>query len=241
MQEQEQQTPSEGRAGADSTAEAPARRRRGWLSALVAGVALVAVVVVFAAVALGRQRAAPSQSALGAMAAPTSWRVYNDPMGLYSIRIPANWTASVTDGTFSEGNRTGSMSGKLEGVVFRDPALGKASARIWINAEQITSAFGRQYYCDARAQETSSFNGYSASLIPPSGTVWMFESYNAHFQIDVEIPGVLAPSNPGGPMIPYPPPPTPTPLPQTMVKADRAILTTALDSFKPAAKPLPCA
>ena len=39
----EQQTPSEERAGAEATAETPTRKRRGWLSALVAGVALVAV------------------------------------------------------------------------------------------------------------------------------------------------------------------------------------------------------
>ena len=68
----------------------------------------------------------------------------------------------------------------------------------------------------------------------------MFESYNAHFQIDVEIPGVLVPASFGGPPNSIRRTNTHA-LPQTMVKADRMILTTALGSFKPAAKPLTCA
>ncbi len=239
MMEQERQAASEERVSTE--AAEPTRGRRGWLSALVAGVALVAVVAVFAAVALARSGAGTSsQSPLGASAAPVSWKVYHDPLGLYSIRIPANWTASVTTGAFSEGDREGGFSGTLETVQLSDPRLGQASARIWISASQINSVFGRQYLCGARSLETSSFNGYPAQGTVPPGTVVMFESYNAHFQIDVEIPGVLVPANPGGPMIPNPPPPTPTPLPSSWVKADRAILATALTSLKPAAKPLSC-
>lgn len=242
----ERQTPNEEsgeeRAGMDA-AERPAHRRRGWLSALVASVAVVAVVAVFGALALGRQGAASSQSALGSSAAPPAdWKVYRDPLGLYSIRIPANWTATASFGSFTMGSRSGSFSGKSEDVQFSDPTQGKASARIEIHTDQINSAFGREWYCAASSpslQKNSALNGYPADEFQP-GTVWMLESYNAHFQIDLEIPGVIVPDNPGGPMIPNPPPPTPTPLPSSWVKADQAILNTALASFKPAAKPLTC-
>ncbi len=103
--------------------------------------------------------------------------------------------------------------------MFSDPALGSGSARIMIHADQINSAFGRQWYCGARSQETLDIQRLSSGEIPPSGTVWMFESYNAHFQIDVEIPGVLVPENPGGPMNP---PPAPTAPPQATVTADQS-------------------
>jgi hypothetical protein len=238
----ERQAPSED-GGAEraevGAMEEPARKRRGWLSALVAGMALVAVVVVFGALALGRSGAGTSgESALGASAAPVGWKMYRDPLGLYSIRIPASWTASVSYGTFTgEGDRTGSFSGKIEDVKLSDPALGAGSPAIYVHVETVNSAFGRQWYCRARAQETLSFNGYPATQIPPSGTVWLFESYNAHFQIDVEIPGVLTPMTLGGPMNP---PPTPTAPPQATITADRTIIATALASFQPTAKPLTC-
>lgn len=246
MLEQERQVrdeaPSEERVATDMAVATPARGRRGWLSALVAGIALVAVVAVFGAMALGRQGAtAQGRTALGA-SAPAGWRMYRDPLGLYSMRIPANWTASVTTGSFTMGSRSGSFSGKSEDVQFSDPRQGDASARIQIHAEQINSAFGREWYCAApspSSQKNSTLNGYPADEFQP-GTVWMLESYDAHFQIDVSIPGVVVPFNPGGPMIPNPPPPTPTPLSQTMVKADRTIIATALASFQPTAKPLTC-
>ncbi len=82
----EQQTPSEERAGAEATAETPARRRRGWLSALVAGVALVAV--------RRRVRRGGGAGAAGAARSSQSrldrrldggsrcpWRVYSRPAG----------------------------------------------------------------------------------------------------------------------------------------------------------------
>jgi hypothetical protein len=243
MLEQEQPGTSEERAGLDAAAEAPTRKRHGWLSALVAGMALVAVVAVFVAVfgamAVGQHGTGTSgQSALGASAAPNiAWRVYRDPLGLYSIRIPANWKATASFGTFSEGSPAGSISGKTEDVQFSDPAPGAVSPTIEVHAEQINSAFGRQLYCGARSHETSTFNGYPAEQIPPAGTVWLFETYNAYFQIDAIIPGVLTPMNPGGPMNP---PPTPTAPPQATVTAEQAILATTLASFKPAAKPLNC-
>lgn len=206
----------------------------------MAGVALVAVVSVFGAVALGRPEVGtPSQSALGSSAPPAGWKLYRDPLGLFTAHMPPGWKASGgVDGTFTMSDRAGSFSGRSEDIKFSDPARGDGSAQIIIHADQINSAFGRQSYCGARTQETLSFNGYPASQIPPSGTVWLFESYNAHFQIDVEIPGVLEPMHSSPMMTTIPP--TPTPLPESWVKADRAILATALASFKPATKPLTC-
>ena len=150
----------------------------------------------------------------------------------------------MTSGRFTEGDNSGIMSGLSEGVTFSDPAQ-PDGVTISVMAMQITSTFGRRLYCGSfsdrgpgSALGVVTFNGYRATEMPPDGTVWMFESYNAHIQIDVAIPGVLVPMNPGGPMNP---PPTPTAPPQAVIQADRALLATALATFKPATKPLVCA
>lgn len=225
--------------------QAGTRRSQGWrrwLAAAVAWVALVAVVATFGAIALARSGApGVTRSAGPAGAVPKDWKLYHDPLGLFRVRIPPNWKATGgVDGTYSAGSPQGSFSGKSESISFDDPALGDASAKIWVTAWQLNSPLARASYCDASASdhETMMFNGYRAGQIDPPGTVWLFESSNAHFQIDVKIPGVLEPlhSNPAMMTIP----PTPTPLPQAMVSADRTIIATSLASFRPTAKPLIC-
>jgi hypothetical protein len=228
--------------------QAGASRSRGWkrwLAVAGASVALVAVVATFGAIALARS-GAPGVITSGAGpagASPKDWKLYHDPLGLFSMRIPPNWRATVDMGTFSEGDNEGSMSGRSENISFRDPAQ-RDGVNVSVSALQITSDFGRRLYCGSfsdrgpgQALTTVSFNGYRATEMPPDGTVWLFESYNAHFQVGVEIPGVLVPANPGGPMNP---PPTPTAPPQSIIHADRALLASALRSFKPTAKPLTC-
>lgn len=238
------QDSKEERAGvAADTPAAPARpRRRGWLGALVAVVALVVVVATFGAISLARAgvTSMSGKSSLGPSVATTTWRVYHDPLGLFTMRVPPGWVDSGgLGGAFTMGDRSGSFSGQTEEISFSDPALGSASARISVNADQINSAFGRQWYCgEWRSQEGSTFNGFAANEMSPQGAGWMFESYNAHFQINVEIPGVLEGPHSSPPMMT--PPPIPTPLPQAMVQQDRTLLNSSLNSFQPAARPLPC-
>ena len=82
------------------------------------------------------------------------------------------------------------------------------------------------------------FHGIPAEQL--ADAVWLFETANAHFQLNLNIPGVL-----GGPHTqPLHPAtdPTPTPLPVAMVVADRVTLGTILGAFQPTdATPLSCA
>jgi hypothetical protein len=90
--------------------------------------------------------------------------------------------------------------------------------------------------CDWRTQETAIFNGYPADTMLTA--VIMFESANAHFQIDETIPGVIVPLNPGGVLNP---PPPPTAAPAATVTADKALIATMLASFQPTdPHPLAC-
>jgi hypothetical protein len=76
--------------------EPPRAGRRARLSALGA-VAATCLVVVLIAVLLHR-----SDSALGVNPngppAPADWQTYLDPLGLFSVRLPAEWTAHVYTG-----------------------------------------------------------------------------------------------------------------------------------------------
>lgn len=218
-------------------AEAAGRSRR----ALGVGVMLtvvIALVAGFGALALARQGklTLPPQLAPGSTA---DWQTYHDPLGLFTMRLPPGWTASVEMGSFTQGDRNGSDSGQDEMIRFSDLAQGKTSAVIFVYAQPIhDTAVAQSMMCGARGQESGTFQGYPASTQP---ALILFESGNAHFQIDEVIPGVLAPANPGGPMIPSPPPPTPTPLSASTISTHRALLSDALASFYPTdAQPLAC-
>jgi hypothetical protein len=243
----EEQAPSE-----EQTSEVAEKRtrKRGWLAPLIASVALVAVVATFGAFALARSGLPgggnPTTGLSPAQDATTAtWRVYHDPLGLFTIRVPPGWKAAGgVDGSYTDGNtKTGlSDSGQTEFITISDPTQGNGSALFQLSAYQIDSDSGRQLTCqnfpNDRTNPTS-INGYPADAFQP-GVVWMVNSQTAHFQIDITIPGVVVPFNPGGPMIPNPPPPTPTALPQSWVQQDRTLLADALGSFKPTAKPLTC-
>lgn len=237
---------------AQGVSEAPSGRhgRPGLAALMVVGVALAGFGAIALAQATARQPLcacvgtgmppAPTQPTANwqvyhDMAAPPStanWQVYHDPLGLFIVRLPPGWKASASLGTYSEGGPNGSDSGQTEDITFSDSARGAASPRLYVFAQQSHDA---ALNCTPRSHETSSFNGYPADISMQA--VLMFESENAHFQLDETIPGVLAPINPGGPMNP---PPTPTPPSAATVAAERALLTAILSSFLPTARPLAC-
>lgn len=209
---------------------------RGRLAIVLLLAVVAAVVMGFVGLALG-QRFTPTVPG-GALAVPAEtvgWRVYHDPLGLFTMRLPPGWTADSSLGAFSEGGPGYSDSGQNEQITFRNPALGAASPRISVFAQPIHTG-GRQMECAAGLRGTSTFNGYLADETLPA--VILFDTQSAHFQIDETIPGVLEPINPGGP--PNPPPP-PTPPPAATATAERALIQAALTTFQPAdPHPLTC-
>jgi hypothetical protein len=214
----------------------------GWALGVVS-VGLVAALIVSFVALIGQRHAAPPVATTPAPTIPAGWRLYHDPLGLFAIGVPPGWKASGgANGTITVGGPTGSFSGRSEYIVFHNPAHGAASAQVAVSAEEINSDFWRQWYCRPPAgpwvkPTVTTFNGYRAQVYGPPTTGWMFESYNAHFQVDITIPGVLVPPHYGNP---YNPPPTPTALPQATVTADRALLTQILSTLKPSREPLVC-
>lgn len=219
-----------------STEPSGGRGRR----ALGVGVTLAVVVALLAGFgALALSKNAPTLAPQMAPGSTAGWQVYHDPLNLFTISLPPGWTASADLGSFTEGDRNGSDSGQDEMISFHDPSQGKASAGIFIVAQQIhDTAVAQAMNCGARSHETATFHGYPADDSSPA--MILFESANAHFQIDEMIPGVLEPVH-SSPMQTMPLPPTPTPLPASTISTDRALLSDALASFQPTdPRPLAC-
>ncbi len=229
--------------------EAHTPRRRRWdiiamvivCALLVAGFG-VAALLRQAALQHGKQAQQLTQVGAAQSATPistTDWKVYHDPLNVFSMRLPPGWTDETGMGTYSDRGPTGSDSGQTEGITFHDQALGAGSAAISVYVMPIhNTPFAHSWACSGRFPEQSIFNGYPAD--EREQAVILFESGDAHFQIDEVIPGVLVPMNPGGPLI-LTPPPTPTQLPASTVSADRALIDAALATFQPTdPKPLVC-
>jgi hypothetical protein len=223
--------PLESTGGGRQSSEGASQSRH-WLRAAATVALVVALLAAFGGVALWR-------SGPGVTLATITWQTYHDPLGLFTVRLPPGWTATVMLGWFGEGDRTASMNGRDETITFSDPTLGQASANFSVWAYPITNlALAQSMECTSRSEETGTFNGYPATPYGPP-TI-MFESDNAHFQIDETIPGALQPSGFSVHLTP-PFPPTPTPLPAAAVASDRALLGEALASFRPAdPHPLAC-
>lgn len=212
----------------EGEAARPAKRRRVRVGAIGAVAAVCVVVALFAVVTR-----APGDGTLGGdpngPAAPADWQTYRDPLGLFSVRLPKGWTAQSSTSSETFGDRTGSATETAEMIQFSDPALGAASARVDVSAAPIKTDFERHWYCQGFPQKTSSFHGIPAEST--SDAMWLFDTGNAHFQLDVWIPGVLVP--PHSSPLQLAPVPTATPLPQATVAADRAVISTILGSFRP--------
>jgi hypothetical protein len=170
-------------------------------------------------------------------AAPPGWQTYHDSLGLFSVRLPATWQARADTGTLSFGDPTGSATETTEDVQVSDPALGQASARITVNAVPIRSAWEQHWHCRERSWRWLSFHGIPAQLFNESSLI--LDTGNAHFQVDVWIPGVLEGAHTESLYAERLP--TPTPLPAQTVATNRSPLSMILGSFQPTnASPLSC-
>ena len=220
-----------GASGDEQRAAETSPRRCGRLGALLTLAAVCVLLAGFGALALWR--AGGPTTPLGTL----GWRVYHDPLGLYTMRLPPGWTASARIGEFTHGDPQGSDSGRDESVLFSDPAQGAASASISVYAMPIHNvALAQRTWCASGAAVVSTFNGYPAEGRMPPQVI--FNATSAHFQVDEEIPDVFEAGSLGHATIVYA---TPTPLPATTVAADRALLNDALASFQPTdPKPLTC-
>lgn len=225
--------------GPPSTDERSARETPGVRRASLGAVALVVVGVALAGFAaiwfLSIASPAPATCACAqpaALPSTANWQVYHDALGLFIVRLPPGWKASVSLGSYSQSGPNGNDSGQSEDISFSNPSLGAASPSLYVFAQQ---SHDDSLNCVPRSRETSSFNGYPADTSMQA--VIFFESKTAHFQLDETVPGVLAPINPGGPI--NPPTAQPAP-PVATVTTERALLTAMLASFQPTASPLAC-
>lgn len=216
---------------ADPDAPAPTHphpRRGGRLGLAAAGLAVALVVALFAVLSLQRGSGAASPPVV-----PASWQTYRDPAGLFSLRMPQGWSAHLETSSETFGDRTGSATDTTEFLSVSDPEQGTGSAKFYVNAAPISTAFERHWYCQAFPSANSGFQGIPASSMGQA--VWLFDTANAHFQLDVWIPGVLEPPH-SSPMMPSSMP-TATPLPAATVAVDRQVLATMLGSFAPTDPP----
>jgi hypothetical protein len=145
------------------------------------------------------------------------------------VRLPPPWTVRFDTGSSGFGDSTGSATETDEFISFTDPAQGDASPWVSVNATPIHTAFERHWYCGAFPGKHDSFHGIPAQSV--FDVEWLFETGNAHFQIDYAIPGVKGPPH-TSPLI-LTPSPIPTPLPPSTVFADQTLVNTILASFQP--------
>lgn len=209
--------------------------RGAWRVRLGAFGAIVAVCLIVALFAVLMLR--PSSLFGVTPSVPANWQTYHDPSGLFSVQMPSEWTVQVSTSTESFGDNTGSATETEEMIRFSDPALGEASAQVYVSASPIQSDFERHWYCQSFGQANPLPHDIPPETLSPGP--FLFNTANAHFQVSAVIPGVLGPPH-TSPVFTSPPP-TPTPLPSQTVAVDRTVLSMILGSFLPAnSTPLFC-
>jgi hypothetical protein len=220
----------------DTTPTPPAQkqsRRRGHVGNRAWIVVAAAVIVALVAVMLLRTGVATASRPVGDNGVSSHWQTYHDPLGLFTLRLPPGWSAHVTVGTLSYGGPIV----KLDDISFSNPSQGSGSASVGIFADPIATTVEQQYYCDA-SSAISGFSPMTVDRLKQMGAYVIFVTEGAHFQIDVKIPGILAPATFGQP--PYPTP-TPTALPASWLATDVMQVNALLASFQPMdPKPLEC-
>jgi len=109
---------------------------------LLAGVAALVVVALLALTLLAWIRANATASISTA-----DWQTYRDPLGLFSIQAPPDWSVEhdTNSGTF--GDRTGSYSYTGEEVWLGVPPRNVDGFGVFINVVPLTTDFARGWMC----------------------------------------------------------------------------------------------
>src|SRR5262245_40584758 len=90
--------------------------RGGRFGASLPAFVMVAAVVGLFAVLLARANGSVDSTV------PANWQTYRDPLGLFTTRLPPDWTAQADTSTASFGDRTGSATESEEHLTFTDPS-----------------------------------------------------------------------------------------------------------------------
>jgi hypothetical protein len=203
----------------------------------VRAAAVTVVVAALAAVLLGRAGVFSTSLAAGSGGTPQSWQTYHDPLGLFTLRLPPDWTAVVESGTGGISNSHGIVTEREYVVNFDDPAQRTGSAHVSVIAVPLKTTFDRQYICQNANTPYQRFSPLTLRSMEPSG-LSLFTTETAFFQVNVAIPGVVAPDGYGLPLLPQP---TVTPIPSTWAATDQSEVNAMLVSFQPTdPKPLAC-
>jgi hypothetical protein len=215
---------------------------------VVIGVFYVGLIMIFfAALLAGRAggaatvaAVAPTPTALPSLAGITNGARWRDPHGLFTVVLPKGWRMTTSGGISTEGNRMGSATFPFYDIHFAPPASDHAHRgdAFAISEYPLLNAFMRQWQCRAGFKPNTKLAGLPAARLDGQD-VWMLDTYNAHYQIDVFFDGATI-VNPGGPNLPAAPP-TPTPAPPGYAQANQSLMLRVLASFAPTpAKALAC-
>lgn len=231
---------------AERSPRAPEPSGAGQLRAVIGIFYVGLIVLVFAAVLAGRAGGAATVAAVtpptavpGLAGIPHGVR-YRDPHGLFTVVLPKGWRLTTTTGGGNEGNRTGSASFPIYILHFMPPTSDRAHSgdALDITENPLLNAFMRQWQCSAGFTPNTKLAGLPADRLGEQD-VWLLDTYNAHYQIDVIFDGALI-VNSGGPALTAPPP-TPTPAPPGYAQANQQLMLHVLASFAPIpAKALKC-
>jgi hypothetical protein len=129
----------------------PWRTGRWWPVLLV-----TVVVVALVAVLLLRAGATTTTRTASGTVVPANWHIFRDKLSTYTLRLPPVWAAQGgvgSGGTIADNSGNGTLT--QEGFHFTDPAQGTGSAEVFISVNPITTAFDRQWFCQAFPHERS--------------------------------------------------------------------------------------
>lgn len=212
----------------------PARHGIGrWVRAGLVTLAAVMVVVLLAGLLWLRTIEAGLFPG-AALVSTSAWQTYHDPLNLFSIKAPTDWSVLHEEGSGTFGDRSGSYSYTGEDIWLGVPPENVDGLGVWLNVEPLTTDFARQWTCQAFNPSFGTIFAPSTTLggIPASydgGDTWMVEAHDAHFQINAHYPG--GPQSPhGSPAMPLAQP-TPTPVPPGQLATGKQIISTVLASF----------
>ncbi len=225
--------------GAASDLEAPreehghgASRRRGpWLAGGAVLAVLVSLIAVFAAL---RSRGLPlnmgGTTPAASSTAPASWQLYRDPAGLFTVHIPAGWTATTDTRAATVGDRTGSGQQTLYDTALGDPPSGRATITVYIHVSTLNTPFLHHWQCAPGPPANTTVDGIPARYDPVFG--WLFDTDVAHYQVSYIVPGWTGNAAQFAP---------PTPIPPATLQAGQQLMSEILATFTPSStKPLTC-